>query len=141
MFGSAFFSKELALVRLQHAFEHFSALRGFWIGDAGLGDWVALLRVPSGILVANAKGRLRDESEAAPFKVGAELEHLGHGLQSGAVAFPGNNALVLIFDFGLARLELSQQHDDGLQQIERLEAGSDYWLALGSCDPFIGPAA
>ena len=67
----------------------------------------ALLGVPFGILLANAKRRLGNETQAAPFEIRAELKYFGHGFQRGAIAFPGNDALVLIFDFGFALLKLA----------------------------------
>src|SRR5580692_3462259 len=105
MFGSAFFPKELALRGLQNALQYFSALCGFWIGHPGFRHRVALLRVPWRVLLANAKRRLRDESEAAPFEVGTQLEDLRHGLEGGAVAFPWDHSLVLVLDAGFAGLE------------------------------------
>ena len=57
------------------------------------------------------------------------------------VAFPRDHALVLVLDFGFAGLELPQEHDDGLQQVERLEAGGDDGLAFVFGDPLVGSAA
>ena len=70
MLGRALTSKEFALVRFQHTFQHFPALRRFGIGNAHAGDLEPLFRVPLGIVIADAQRRLRDEAHAAPFEVG-----------------------------------------------------------------------
>jgi hypothetical protein len=62
-------------------------------------------------------------------------------LERSAVAFPRNDALVLIFDLGFARLQLAQEHDDGLQHVQRLEARDHDGLAFVLCDPLVRPAA
>ena len=79
MFGCALTSKELALVWLEHTFQHLPALCGLGIGHSHPGDMEALFGVPFRIAVAEAQSRLRDEAHAAPFEVGAQLEDLGHG--------------------------------------------------------------
>src|SRR5271166_818125 len=123
MLRRALASKEFTLMRLQHPLQHLSTLRGFGIGDANAGNLEALLGVKFGVLVVDAQRRLRDETQTAPFEVRTQLENLSHGLEGGVIAFPGNDALVLILNFGFTRPQLMQEHDDGLQYIQRLEAG------------------
>ena len=84
---------------------------------------------------------MRDESQAAPFEVRAKFKYFGHGAQRSAIPFPGNDALVLVFDFGLAVAQLAQQHHDGLQNVQRLEAGDDDRFAFVLGNPIVGPAA
>ncbi len=55
MFRRAFFAEQLALRRLQNAFQHFATLRRLGIGDAHAGHAEALLGIPLGITVANAQ--------------------------------------------------------------------------------------
>ena len=141
MLRRALLAEQFALRRFQDAFEHLSALCGLGIGDARVGYGIAPLCIPGGVGVADAQCRLRDEAEAAPFKVGAEFEDFGHDFQGGVIAFPWNDALVLIFNFGFAGLELPEKHHDGLEQIERLESRSHYRLAFVSGDPLVGAAA
>src|ERR1700683_4288773 len=141
MLRRALASKEFTLMRLQHALQNLSTLRGFGVGDSDAGDFEALLRVEFGVLVVDAQCGLRDEAEAAPFEVGTQLENFRHGFEGGAIAFPGNYALVLIFDFGLACLQLAQKHNYRLQHVERLEAGDYDGLVLVVRDPFIRAAA
>ena len=69
MFRSAFIAEQFALRRLEHALENLSTLRGFGVGNPGAGDREALLGIPLGVFVADLQSRLRDESEAAPFKI------------------------------------------------------------------------
>ena len=49
MFRRAFLAEQLALRRLQNAFQHLAALRGFRIGDAHAGNVEALFRIPLGV--------------------------------------------------------------------------------------------
>ena len=51
MLRRALTAKEFTLMRLQHALQHFSTLRGFGIGHANAGNLKALFGVPFGILV------------------------------------------------------------------------------------------
>ena len=56
------------------------------------------------------------------------------------IAFPRYYTLILIFDFRLIRSELPQNHDDRLQNVERLEARNGYWLVFVRGYPFVGAA-
>ena len=112
MFWRAFISEEFALVRFEHALEHFPALRRLRIGDSNPRYVKAPLGVELGILVANAQRRLRDKSQSAPLKVRPQLKHFGHCLKRREIALPRHNPLVLILDLGLAGVQLPQQHDD-----------------------------
>ena len=103
MFGRALVAKQLALMRLKHAFQNFATLRGLGIGDAHAGNFEALLGIPLGVAVADAQGGLRDKAQASPLEIGAQLENFGHGPQRGAIAFPRHDALVLVFDAALPR--------------------------------------
>src|SRR5580700_7230975 len=94
-------SKKFTLMRLQHAFQNLSALRGFGVGDPDAGNFKALFGIELGVFVVDAQGGLRDEAETAPLEVRTQLENFGHGLERCAIAFPGNYALVLIFNLGL----------------------------------------
>ena len=64
-------AEQLALGRLQHAFEHLAALRRLRIGDPDARHAEAPLGIPVGVAVADAQRRLRDEAEAAPLEVRA----------------------------------------------------------------------
>ena len=123
MLGRALVAEQLALRRLQHALQHLAALRGFRIGDPHAGNRETRSASQSRIALANAQGRLRDEPHAAPLEIIAQLEHFGDGPQGRAIAFPRHDALVLVLHLRLAVFELPQQHQDRLQNVERLEAG------------------
>src|ERR1700733_1531374 len=141
MFRSAFFSEQFALCWLQNTFKYFSALRRLRVSHARIRDSVALLGVPRGIFVANAQCRLRDESEPAPLKIRPQLEDFGHYLERRAIAPPRHYPLILILDPGFARMQLPQKHNDGLEQIQRLEARGDDWLTFIPRNPLIRPTA
>ena len=89
-------------MRLEHAFQNFSTLRGFRIGHPDAGDLEALFGVELGVLVVDAQCGLRNESQTAPLEIGTQLKNLGHGAKRRAIALPGDNAFVLIFDPGFA---------------------------------------
>ncbi len=55
MLRRALTAKKFALMRLQHALQDFSALRGLGIGHANAGHVEALLRVPRGVFVVQAQ--------------------------------------------------------------------------------------
>src|SRR5271170_7102150 len=98
MFRRAFLAEQLALRGLKHAFENFSALRCFGVGNSCVRNWEALLGVPLSVFVADPQSRLGDEPKSAPFKIGPQLKYLRHCFQGGVIAFPRNDAFVLILD-------------------------------------------
>jgi len=65
------------------------------------------------------------------------LEHFGHHLEGSSIAFPRHHPLVLVLDLGFSRLQLPQEHDNGLQHIERFKARNDDGLSSIRGDPFI----
>src|SRR6185437_11043852 len=83
----------------------------------------------------------RDKAQTAPFEVGTQFKNLCHGAQRRAITLPWHYSLVLIFHFGFTRAQLTQDHQDGLQQVERLKSGNHNWLMLIPGNPFIRPAA
>src|SRR5215468_4950403 len=137
----AFAAEEFALRGFEDALENLAALRGVGIRNTHAGDREALLGVPIGVGRANLESRLRDEPEAAPLEIRPKLENFGHSAKRGAVAIPGNHALVLVFNLGLAAAKLAKKHDDRLENIEGLEAGDDDGFAFVLGDPLIGAAA
>ena len=84
-------------------------------------DAEAAFGIEGGILRAQAVPRGGDLADAAPFAV-ADFEDFEHALARGGVALAGHATHVLIFDFGAALFELANQHEDGFEQVERLEA-------------------
>src|ERR1700729_1741474 len=139
MFRSAFFSEQLALCWFQNTFKYFSTLRRLRVSYACIRDSVALLGVPRGIFVANAQCRLRDESKPAPLKIRPQLEDFGHYLERCTIALPWHYPFILILAPGFARMQLPQKHNDGLEQIQRLEARGNDWLTLIPRNPLIRP--
>jgi len=97
-------------------------LGGFGIGDANARNLEASLEVPRGIGVAYAQSRLRDESQTSPLEIRTQLENFRHGSQCSTIALPRNDTSVLVFHLGFAGVQLSQQHQDGLQDVEGLKA-------------------
>ena len=59
--------------------------------------------------------------EPAPLEVRAQLEHLGHHLERAQVALLGDDPGVLVLDLAAAGAQLAQDHQDRLQDVERLE--------------------
>ena len=141
MLRRALTAKQFTLMRLQHAFQHFPTLRGFGIGDANAGNLEALLGIPLGVLFVDSQRRLRDEAQPAPFEIRAQLENFSHGAKRSTVALPGHDPLVLILNLAFARSQLAQQHDDGLQHVQRLEAGDHDRLPFIPGNPLVRPAA
>jgi DNA-binding transcriptional regulator of glucitol operon len=103
MLRRALAAKKFTLMRFQDTFQNFSALRGLWVGYADAGNLEALFGVELGVFVVDAQSRLRNESQTAPLEIWAQLKNFSHGAKRSPVAFPGDDALVLIFNFGFAR--------------------------------------
>jgi hypothetical protein len=84
---------------------------------------------------------LGDEAHAAPLEVRPQLEHLRHHLERAQVALVGDDALVLVLDLAAALTELAQDHQDALEDVERLEAGNHDGLAVVGGDELERPRA
>src|SRR5450755_3384432 len=123
--GRAGRSEHLALPRLDHPLEHLAALAGLGIGDPHVGGREALLGVELRVGVGQAQGALRDEAQPPPLKVRTQREHLGHHLERAEVALLGDDSLVLVLHLASAAAELLEDHQDRLQDVERLEARDD----------------
>ena len=123
MLGRARGAKHLALPRLDHALEHLTALTRLRVGDADVGRLKTSFGVELGVGIRQPQRRLRDEPESAPLEVRAQREHLGHHLQRLQVAVRRNDPLVLVLDLATPVVQLAQDHQDRLQDVERLEAG------------------
>ena len=92
-------------------------------------------------LGVDGQRRLRDEAEPAPLEEGPQLEDARHRLQGGRVAVPGHDPLVLILDARLACVQLTHDHQDRFQNVERFEAGDDDRFAVVPGDEFVRTAA
>src|ERR1700751_2455911 len=137
MLWRALTSKQFALMRLKHSFQHFTTLSCLRICNANPRNAEGLFGIPRRKLVAHSQGRLGDEPETSPFKIGPQLEDLAHSTQRRPVPLPGNDSLVLVFDLGLACFELPQEHYDRLKQVQRLEPAHNDWFVLVLSDPLI----
>ena len=62
-------------------------------------------------------------AEAAPFEIAAQLKNARYRLLGADIAVARDRADILVLDFGAALVELAHQHQDRLQNIDRLEAG------------------
>src|SRR5919108_140152 len=110
--------EDLALPRLDDALQHFAALAGLRIRDAHSGDAVPHLRVEVRELGTELERALRDEAEPAPFERRAQLHGLSQRLERAGVALVPHDSRILVLDLGAVRAELSQDHVDGLKDVE-----------------------
>src|SRR5215471_14647840 len=129
--------EDLALMRLDDALQDFAALAGFRIGDLQIREREFSLGVEFRISLPDADAGMIDRSEAAPFKELAQLEDLIDCGQRGAIANACDDAGILVFDFAAPRVQLLEQHPHRLQDVERLEAGDDYRLAVVARDEIV----
>src|SRR5215471_2067919 len=140
MLGRALAPKQFAFVRFQHALQHLTALRGFGIRHSHPRYLEPLFRIPFGVCVTNTKRGLRDETEAPPFKIWAQLKNRGHRAKGSVISFPWNDSLVLILDLGLPCVELPQKHHDRLQYVEWLKSRNHNRLVFVLDDPLVWTA-
>ena len=89
--------------------------------DARGFDVEAAFRIESGVFGTQSVAGRGDEADAAPFAV-AHFEDFEHAVAGSSVALAGDGAHVLVFDFGAALFELADEHEDGFQEVEGLEA-------------------
>ena len=73
--------------------------------------------------------------------MGPQLEHLGQHGEGAGVALVAHDAGVLVLHLAAALAELGEQHGDGLQDVERLEAGRHQRLAVLLGHEPVGPVA
>ena len=71
----------------------------------------------------------------------AQLEHLGQHGQRPRVALLADDPRVLVLDLAAALADLGEQHGDGLEDVERLEAGRHQGQAVLGRDEAVGPLA
>src|SRR5215207_11527780 len=141
MFRSTGRAEDLALPGLEDAFEDLAALAGLRVCDAHAWDGVAELGVEVCVGVRELEGRLGYKAHPPPLEVRTKLEDLGHALEGRKVAFPGDDPAVLVFDLAASLLELAHEHEDGLQEVEWLEAGDHARLAVVLGHELVWPAA
>src|SRR5215204_3341968 len=141
MLGRAGRAEDLALPGLEHTLEYLAALTGLRVGDAHTRYGVTQLGVEVRVGIRELEGRLDYKAHPAPLEVRSELEDLGHALQGSEVALPGDDPAVLVLDLAPALVELAHEHEDGLQEIERLEPGYHTRLAVVLRHELVGPAA
>lgn len=79
MLRRALTSEQLALMWLEHSFEHFATLSRLRIGDANSRNAEALFGVPFRKLVAHPQSGLGDETQTSPFEERPQLEDLSDG--------------------------------------------------------------
>ncbi len=123
--GRARRAEDLALPRLDDPLEHLAALARLGVRHPDVGDRVAQLGVEGGELRAQLQTALRDEAQPAPLEVWPQLEDLGQHGQGPGIASLAHHPRVLVLDLAAALPDLREQHGDGVQDVERLEAGGD----------------
>src|ERR1700726_2157959 len=124
-------AENLALPRLENAFEDLAALAGLGVGDADARYGEHLLRVVLRELVLQLESALADEAEPAPLEMRAQLEHACEHLERLRVAIVVNDPLVLVLDFAASLLYLLDDHVHALEDVERLESDHDHRLVVG----------
>ena len=97
-------------------------------GDIGLVE--ASLGVEGRELVLQAQRSVGDVAEAAPFEVARSSNTARHRLLGLEIAVAGDRTDILVLDFGAALVELPHQHQNRLQDVDRLEAGDRDRLAV-----------
>src|SRR3989338_4565124 len=129
-----------AVERLLQALQDLGALAFGRLFDAGVGEAEDSFSVEGGELRPQPQPAPGNPPQAAPLAV-ADFEDFFHDLLGGAVAFAGHGADVLVFGFGAALFELLDEHGDGFEQVERLEAPHDDGHAKVAAQGLVLPVA
>jgi hypothetical protein len=126
---------------LSTPFEDLAALAGLGVRHPHARRRVAQLGVEVRVLLRELERRLGDKAQAPPLEVGPELEDLGHALEGLQVPLPEHDPAVLVLDLAAALVELAHEHQDGLQEVQRLEPGHHARLAVVFGHELVGAAA
>ncbi len=89
-----------------------------------------MLRVQIRVCLGKPQSAMGDEAQAAPLEVGPQFEHLGRDLKRPEVALIGYDPPVLVLDLAATFGQLTQDHRDRLQDVQRLEARDHDRLAV-----------
>src|SRR5690242_9409939 len=122
MLGRTGGAKDLALPRLDHALQDLAALTGLRVRDTYTGDVESQLRVEVSVGVRELERALRDEAEPTPLEVRPQLKDLGQRFERPQVSLPRHDACVLVLNLAATLRKLAQDHQNRLQQVERLKA-------------------
>src|SRR5919112_4109723 len=141
MLGRAGGAEDLAFPGVEYALEYLATLTGLRVGDTHTWYGVAQFGVEVRVGVRELEGRLGYKAHPPPLEVRTKLEDLGHALEGRKVAFPGDDPAVLVLDLAASFLELAHEHEDGLQEVEWLEAGDHAWFAVVLGHELVWPAA
>ncbi len=113
----------------------------WWSGDRRVRHAETPLGVEGRVPVADPQRAVGHVAQAAPFEAGAQLEDLVDERLGLEVALAGHGAGVLVLDLGAALVDLADQHQDGLHQVQRLEAGDHHRLLVLLREGLVGRGA
>src|SRR5262249_9671806 len=95
------------------------------------------LEDPFGVVVAKVilklVAALGDRADTPPLPV-TNIEHFVDQSLRSKVSFAGNNAAVLVFDFGAAGFKLPDCFEDAIQKIRRFKSGDHDWDRITGAD-------
>ena len=134
-------AEQPAVGRLLGAAQDRRAVAGLVALGRDIGFVEAALGIERREFILEAERRIGDVAEAAPFEVAPQLEDARHRLLGAQIAVAGDRADILVLDLGAALVELAHQHQDRLQDIDRLEAGDRDRLAVLLGEELVGLAA
>ena len=103
-----------------------------------IADAELFLGVERAILRPDTQARKVDLAKAPPFKARTAFKDIGDRGQGHQVAMFGHDAGVLVFHLAAPLVDLDQDHEHGLQQVQRLESGYNDGFAIVAGDEIIG---
>src|ERR671917_22218 len=133
-------AEDPAFVGLEYTLQDLPALAGLGVRHPHARRGVAQLGVEVRVRRRDLERRLGDKAQAPPLEVRPELEDLGHALEGLQVTLPEYYPAVLVLDLAAPLVELAHQHQDGLQDVQGLEAGYHARLAVVYGHELVGPA-
>src|SRR5215212_4133026 len=134
-------AEDPALVGLEHALQDLAALAGLGVSHPHARRGVAQLGVEIRVSWRELERGLGDKAEAPPLEVRTKFEDIGHALEGGEVPLPEDDPAVLVLDLAAALVELSHEHQDGLQDVQWLESRNHTRLAVILGHELVWPAA
>ena len=136
MLGSALLAKGRTVVRFLYTLQNLAADANGRLLSINLFDVKNAFGVVVPEFATQLVATFGNGADTAPFSI-ADLEYFVYEFLGDAIAFTANNASVRILNLGATFLELSNCHQNSVQQVKRFKPGDDDGYLKPSGDGFV----